>query len=290
MAHIPALPQKIVYINFQRKTMMDHPEEFPSFPQAEPDKNEIEYQLQSLAHPFAEVRAEAIATQQALPTPTVMQRMVELLQDSSQIVRHAAAHALWTWAGHPHPVTNSLAFALRHLRDAIQGDTLFPLPFNNQEAWDSFYQLRNTRPDQYPLFKFWCLYTWCRSDDTLTQYSQELSHLHQRFGTFYGHPSDIVRHIGIKLALIGGVEAVETVREAIRVTEGHAAAHELDDLWNNNCQNDTHQPPSPHPDEPDTPWPSSPTPIPFISPGRPITKPQNPNPIQLRPRSAAAVA
>ncbi len=208
---------------------MDHPEELPYLPQSEAEQNKMCYLLQSLTHPFPEVRADAITQLNELPPPIILQRLVELLADSQQIVRDAAAATLWSWAEQPHPVVNSLAFALRYLRDAIQGTDLLPL--SNRDAWGAFYFLRQTRPMAHEIFNQWCLYIWCRSDPVLTQHGQELCLLHQRFGNFVGVPRQLIRHIGIKLALVGGEDALQTVREAIRITQGRAAAYELDELW-----------------------------------------------------------
>lgn len=208
---------------------MNDPEQLPYLTQ--PDHDDIQYVLQSLSHPNPEVRAEAITCLQSLPSLTLMQRLVELLNDQDKIVCNAAADSLWSWSKLTHPVINSLAFALRYLRDAIQGSDTIPL--SNQDAWRSFYYLRYARPAEYAIFNYWCLYTWCHSDKTLLQYSHELYQLHQYFGSFFASPSEIVSHLGIKLLLFEGQHAMGTVREAIRVTQGRNAAYELDVLWEN---------------------------------------------------------
>jgi hypothetical protein len=180
-----------------------------------------------LSHPDPQVRAATIQLVKEFDAIGISQMLVDLLADPSEFVGHTAAEAIWDKAKSSAPETNSVAFAIRCLRDEIQ-QTGQVSHMNPKVARQAFELLLSVRPDRKADFFRWCMYAWCRSDEHSAQLGYKLLDLHSKHRTFLGNAEEASRQIGSD---IGSFREMQAVHDAIRFILGSAAARELEGAW-----------------------------------------------------------
>jgi HEAT repeat protein/predicted RNA-binding Zn-ribbon protein involved in translation (DUF1610 family) len=180
-----------------------------------------------LAHPDPQVRASTISLVKDIGTVGIGQMLVDLLADSSSVVRSAAVQAIWDRAESPDPDVNSVAFTLRCLRDEIEG-TGYVSHMSPQAAWQALEMLRDAHPERRSDFDRWMIYAWCRSDDDLANHGYELLNVFSQHGTFLNAGKKVAGHIGVE---IGSVADRQVVQAAMQATLGSRAGNELDAVW-----------------------------------------------------------
>lgn len=180
-----------------------------------------------LSHPAPEVRAATIRLVKSLNAVGIRQMLVDLLADSSSDVRSAAVEAIWDAAKSPDPDANSVAFAIRCLRDEIQ-QTGFISHMSPEQALLGLVLLGNARPERRADFNKWLVYAWCRSDEELAEYGYKLLHIYSQHGTFSGTARQACRQVG---AEIGSSGVMQALHDAILLALGPSAAKELETTW-----------------------------------------------------------
>jgi predicted RNA-binding Zn-ribbon protein involved in translation (DUF1610 family) len=181
-----------------------------------------------LAHPDPQVCASTISLI-GISGAGIDQMLVDLLANPSSAVRSAAVQAIWDRAKSPDPDANSVAFAIRCLRDETEGTGLVS-HMDPQAARQALEVLRDAHPERRGDFDRWMIYAWCYSDDDLANYGYELLRIFSEHGTFLDVGEKTAGQIG---AEIGSVRDRQVVQAAIQATIGSEAADELGTIWTN---------------------------------------------------------
>jgi predicted RNA-binding Zn-ribbon protein involved in translation (DUF1610 family)/HEAT repeat protein len=182
-----------------------------------------------LGHPDPKVCASTIPLIKDIRSVGIDQMLVDLLVNPSSAVRSAAVQVIWDRAKSPDPDANSIAFAIRCLRDEIEGTGLVS-HMDPRAARQALEALRDAHPERRGDFDRWMIYAWCRSDDDLANYGYELLRIFSEHGTFLDVGKKTAGQIG---AEIGSVRDRQVVQAAIQATLGSDAADELGTIWTN---------------------------------------------------------
>jgi hypothetical protein len=193
------------------------------------DKEGIRRALTSayLSHPNAEVRS---ATLQLAGEAADEQQLADLLVDRSTTVRSAAVDAIWDKSQGKAPGWSSLGFVLRILYDEYR-QTGFVTHMSSGQALAAIRRLQDARPDRSEDFNKWLVDAWTRQEEPLSECGYQLFDLIGRGGTFESAAQQQVRGIGSDIHKLGGLEAMQTLHEAIKLALGDEAAAQLDGAW-----------------------------------------------------------